>query len=85
MTRSTFTPTIEHLELFGILSVPVKFSLRLLAKSMKFRDLIDYFIGEDSHPNEDRCIMLAEIACYMLNDDLSLKIEPSIPLIYSDN
>lgn len=85
MTHSVFAPTMEHLILFSMLSLPVKFSLKLLAKSMKFRDMIDYLIGEESHPDEDKCIMLTEIAYYMLQDDLSIKIEPSIPLIYSDN
>lgn len=85
MTHSVFTPTTEHLQLFAMLPLAAKFSLRLLAKSMKFRDLVDYLIEDCTHPDEDKCIMAAEIAYYLLDDNLEIKLSSSVKLVYSQN
>tara|TARA_R110000868_G_scaffold117706_1_gene312780 strand:+ start:165 stop:413 length:249 start_codon:yes stop_codon:yes gene_type:complete len=81
------TPTItqEHLTLFALMPFTMKATLRLLSKSMKFRDLVDFLIGDESLKDDYLCVLLSEIA-YNLDDKLELILPPSaIKVTYSLN
>ena len=81
------TLTEEHLSLLASLPRIARNTLRLLSKMMKFRDLVDFLIGDDSKQEPEICILLAELA-YHLNDNLEISNSEStnhIPVIYSLN
>jgi hypothetical protein len=79
------TLTEEHLVVLSKLPRIARNSLRLLSKMMKFRDLVDFLIGDDSKKEPEFCILLAELA-YHIDENLEIPNSTNhIQVIYSLN